>query len=94
MKPENKTIIENILDDELTACIPDYEIAYVITKMNESQFDTGAKIDKEKLETACEVASKYLNSVTMPITEIAMSSIYKNKVLIAMVKIKKELLGQ
>lgn len=87
MKSETKQKIENILTKELNGYVNPYEINNTISKMDNG-FDVSSTINKTKLEEATELGIKYLNSICLPTHLIATQAIYKNKVLIALGKVK------
>lgn len=87
MKSETKQKIENILTEELKGYVNPYEINNTISKMDNG-FDVSSTINKTKLEEATELGIKYLNSICLPTHLIATQAIYKNKVLIALGKVK------
>lgn len=91
MKVSTKQKIEKILTEELNKYITPYEINNTISQMDNG-FDANFKINKEKLREATSLGMKYLNSICLPAHVIAAQPIYKNKVLIALTFVEKELL--
>lgn len=87
MKDTTKQKIEDILADELNGYVNPYEITNTISKMDNG-FDAGSKINQDKLTEATNAAIAYLNSICLPVHLMATQSVYKNKVLIAMTKVK------
>jgi len=90
MTTNQKTQITVILTEELTECgIGAYEIRNTVSKMDAIAIGAENAVDKTKLEEACAIARTYLNSITLPVSMMAMNAIYRNKVLIATAKIYK-----
>lgn len=87
MKEKTKQKIEDILTEELKEYVNSYEINNTISKMDNG-FDTGSTIDEIKLMEATNSAIRYLDSICLPAHVTATQAIYKNKVLIALGKIK------
>lgn len=87
MKDATKQKIEDILTDELNGYVNPYEINNTILKMDNG-FDTSSTVNKDKLEEAIDLAIKYLNSICLPTHVMATQAIYRNKVLIALGKVK------
>ena len=87
MKSETKQKIENILTEELNGYVNPYEINNTISKMDNG-FDSGSTVNKDKLDEATNAAITYLNSICLPTHVIATQAIYRNKVLIALGKVK------
>lgn len=87
MKANTKQKLEEILTEELNGYVNPYEINNTISKMDNG-FDASSTIDKDKLEEATDLAIKYLNSICLPTHILAIQVIYKNKVLIALGKVK------
>lgn len=88
MKTENAEKLEKLFKEELGEFVNPYEITNTISKMDNG-FDTKSVIDKTKLDEACDIAIRYLNSISLPPYVIAMNAIYRNTVFVAITKAKK-----
>lgn len=91
MTTNQKAKIAVILTDELGKYVTQCEITNTISAMSKVNIGPEGSVNKVELEKSCNAGRKYLNSISLPLSIIAMSSIYQNQILIAMVKIQKEL---
>jgi hypothetical protein len=91
MTTTQKAKVAVILTNEVGDCVPQNEITNTIYAMEKVSFGNDGAVDKAKLAESCTKASKYLNSIVLPLDMMAMNAIYKNKVSIAMGKIQSEL---
>lgn len=92
MKNTTKNIIEDILVSGLGNMIPHNEITNSIDIMSSVDFDSAAKIDKEKLQDALNKGAKYLTTIAKPIQVEAINSIYQQQITYTFHEIEKALM--